>query len=44
LFSANDIEWVRYKVEPLDDEKSLELFSWNAFGQADPVDGFVDDS
>jgi hypothetical protein len=44
LFSANDIEWVRYKVELLDDEKSLELFSWNAFGQADPVDVFVDDS
>eukprot|EP00258_Populus_trichocarpa_P020670 XP_024436689.1 TMV resistance protein N [Populus trichocarpa] len=44
MFSANDIEWVRCKVEPLDDEKSLELFSWNAFGQADPVDGFVEDS
>ncbi|KAL9384221.1 hypothetical protein Peur_024544 [Populus x canadensis] len=44
LFSANDIEWVRCKVEPLDDEKSLELFSWNAFRQADPVDGFVEDS
>ncbi|XP_073268655.1 disease resistance protein RPV1-like [Populus alba] len=44
LFSANDIEGVRCKVEPLDDEKSLELFSWNAFGQADPVDGFVEDS
>nr|XP_034896461.1 disease resistance protein RPV1-like [Populus alba] len=44
LFSANDIEGVRCKVEPLDDEKSLELFSWNAFGQADPVDGFIEDS
>nr|XP_034896463.1 disease resistance protein RPV1-like [Populus alba] len=44
LFSANDIEWVRCKVEPLDIEKSFELFSWNAFGQADPVDGFVEDS
>ncbi|KAJ6885463.1 TMV resistance protein N-like [Populus alba x Populus x berolinensis] len=44
LFSANDIEGVRCKVEPLDDEKSIELFSWNAFGQADPVDGFVEDS
>ncbi|KAI5570746.1 hypothetical protein BDE02_11G049200 [Populus trichocarpa] len=44
LFSANDTKWVRCKVEPLDDEKSLELFSWNAFGQADPVDGFVEDS
>eukprot|EP00258_Populus_trichocarpa_P032289 XP_024448308.1 TMV resistance protein N [Populus trichocarpa] len=44
LFSANDIEGVRCKVGPLDDEKSLELFSWNAFGQANPVDGFVEDS
>ncbi|KAJ6885479.1 TMV resistance protein N-like [Populus alba x Populus x berolinensis] len=44
LFSVNDIEWVRCKVEPLDIEKSFELFSWNAFGQADPVDGFVEDS
>jgi len=44
LFSANDIQWVRCKVEPLDDEKSLEIFSWNAFRQANPVDGFVEDS
>uniref|UniRef100_A0A2K1R7X9 TIR domain-containing protein n=1 Tax=Populus trichocarpa TaxID=3694 RepID=A0A2K1R7X9_POPTR len=44
LFSANDIQWIRYKVELLDDEKSLELFSWNAFGQANPLDGFVEDS
>ncbi|KAL9346930.1 hypothetical protein Peur_061783 [Populus x canadensis] len=44
LFSANDIECVACKVEPLDKEKSLKLFSWNAFGQADPVDGFVEDS
>ncbi|KAJ6885457.1 TMV resistance protein N-like [Populus alba x Populus x berolinensis] len=44
LFSANDIEWVRCKVEPLDIEKSFELFNWNAFGQAYPVDGFVEDS
>ncbi|XP_073268901.1 disease resistance protein Roq1-like [Populus alba] len=44
LFSANDTEWVPCKVQPLDIEKSFELFSWNAFGQADPVDGFVEDS
>ncbi|XP_011002559.1 PREDICTED: TMV resistance protein N-like isoform X4 [Populus euphratica] len=44
LFSANDIEWFACKVKLLDIEKSLELFSWNAFGQADPVDGFVEDS
>ena len=43
LFSGNDIEWFECKVKPLDIEKSLELFSWNAFGQADPVDGFVED-
>uniref|UniRef100_A0A3N7HCT9 TIR domain-containing protein n=1 Tax=Populus trichocarpa TaxID=3694 RepID=A0A3N7HCT9_POPTR len=44
MFSANDIQQIRYKVELLDDEKSLELFSWNAFGQANPVDGFVEGS
>ncbi|XP_061982791.1 disease resistance protein RPV1-like [Populus nigra] len=44
MFSGNDIQWVRCKVEPLDDEKSLEIFSWNAFRQANPVDGFVEDS
>ncbi|XP_034896455.2 disease resistance protein Roq1-like, partial [Populus alba] len=44
LFSANDIEWFECKVEPLDNKKSLELFSWNAFGRAYPVDGFVEDS
>ncbi|KAJ6885474.1 TMV resistance protein N-like [Populus alba x Populus x berolinensis] len=44
LFSANDIEWFECKVKPLDNKKSLELFSWNAFGRADPVDGFVEDS
>nr|XP_034930712.1 disease resistance protein RPV1-like [Populus alba] len=43
LLSAND-EWVKCKVEPLDNGKSLELFSWHAFGQADPVEGFVEDS
>jgi hypothetical protein len=44
LFLANDIKWFDCKVKLLDIEKSLELFSWNAFGQADPVDGFVEDS
>ncbi|KAL9346921.1 hypothetical protein Peur_061774 [Populus x canadensis] len=44
LFSANDIEWVQCEVVPLDIEKSFELFSWNAFRQADPVDCFVEDS
>nr|XP_034892105.1 disease resistance protein RPV1-like [Populus alba] len=44
LFSANDIEWFECKVDPLDNKKSLELFSWNAFGRAYPVDGFVEDS
>jgi ribosomal protein S13 len=43
LLSAND-KWVKCKVEPLDNGKSLELFSWHAFGQAYPVEGFVEDS
>uniref|UniRef100_A0A6N2KIY0 TIR domain-containing protein n=1 Tax=Salix viminalis TaxID=40686 RepID=A0A6N2KIY0_SALVM len=44
LVSANDIEWVKCKVESLDNVKSLELFSWHAFGHAYPVEGFVEDS
>eukprot|EP00258_Populus_trichocarpa_P031994 XP_024448013.1 TMV resistance protein N-like [Populus trichocarpa] len=43
LIAAND-EFVKCKVEPLDNKKSLELFSWHAFGQAYPVEGFVEDS
>jgi ribosomal protein S13 len=43
LLSAND-KWVKCKVEPLDNGKSLELFSWHAFGQAYPIEGFVEDS
>ncbi|KAG5234673.1 TMV resistance protein [Salix suchowensis] len=44
LSANNDIEWVKCKVEPLDNVKSLELFSWHAFGQAYPVEGFAEDS
>jgi len=43
LIAADD-EFVKCKVEPLDNKKSLELFSWHAFGQAYPVEGFVEDS
>ncbi|XP_052301341.1 disease resistance protein RUN1 [Populus trichocarpa] len=43
LIAAQD-EFVKCKVEPLDNKKSLELFSWHAFGQAYPVEGFVEDS
>jgi len=41
---AADDEFVKCKVEPLDNKKSLELFSWHAFGQAYPVEGFLEDS
>uniref|UniRef100_A0A6N2NBG2 TIR domain-containing protein n=1 Tax=Salix viminalis TaxID=40686 RepID=A0A6N2NBG2_SALVM len=44
LVSANDIEWLKCKVEPLDNVKSLELFSWHAFGQVYPFEGFAEDS
>uniref|UniRef100_A0A6N2LHN0 TIR domain-containing protein n=1 Tax=Salix viminalis TaxID=40686 RepID=A0A6N2LHN0_SALVM len=44
LVSANDIEWLKCKVEPLDNVKALELFSWHAFGHAYPVEGFVENS
>ncbi|KAJ6885436.1 TMV resistance protein N [Populus alba x Populus x berolinensis] len=44
LFSANDTECVKLQVKPLDNKKSLELFSWNAFGRAYPVKDFVEDS
>jgi|UniRef100_A0A3N7FPI5 hypothetical protein len=39
-----DGECVKCKVEPLDNKKSLELFSWHAFGQACPVEDFLEDS
>ena len=43
LIAADD-EFVKFKVEPLNNKKSLELFSWHAFGQAYPVEDFVEDS
>ncbi|CAL5340911.1 unnamed protein product [Camellia sinensis] len=33
-----------HKVEILDYGESLELFSWHAFGQNRPIDGFTEDS
>jgi len=37
-----DGECVKCKVEPLENKKSLELFSWHAFGC--PVEDFLEDS
>ncbi|XP_008232442.1 PREDICTED: TMV resistance protein N-like [Prunus mume] len=31
-----------HKVETLDDKESLELFSWHAFGQDHPIEGYVE--
>ncbi|KAL7218272.1 hypothetical protein ACSBR2_011529 [Camellia fascicularis] len=33
-----------HKVEKLDNDESLELFSWQAFGKNCPIDGFIKDS
>ncbi|XP_058188497.1 TMV resistance protein N-like isoform X3 [Rhododendron vialii] len=31
-----------YKVQELDDKESLQLFSWHAFGQDHPIEGYVE--
>ncbi|CAL9006585.1 unnamed protein product [Prunus brigantina] len=31
-----------HKVETLDDKESLELFSWHAFGQDHPIEGYIE--
>lgn len=31
-----------YKVQELDDKESLQLFSWHAFGQDQPAEGYVE--
>ncbi|XP_052209756.1 disease resistance protein RPV1-like [Diospyros lotus] len=36
--------WKVYKVEKLDHAESLQLFSWYAFGQSHPIDGYLIDS
>ncbi|KAM7462849.1 hypothetical protein LguiA_030970 [Lonicera macranthoides] len=41
LLKAHEVYKV-HEVEKLDDDESLELFSWHAFGQNHPIDGFMD--
>ncbi|XP_052209884.1 disease resistance protein RPV1-like isoform X7 [Diospyros lotus] len=36
--------WKVHKVEELDHNESLQLFSWYAFGQSHPIDGYLVDS
>ncbi|XP_052210520.1 disease resistance protein RUN1-like [Diospyros lotus] len=36
--------WKVYKVKKLDHDESLQLFSWYAFGQSYPIDGYLVDS
>ncbi|CAL5401809.1 unnamed protein product [Camellia sinensis] len=43
LLRAHEIFHI-HKVEILDNDESLELFSWHAFGQNHPIDGFIEDS
>ncbi|CAL5340864.1 unnamed protein product [Camellia sinensis] len=43
LLKAHEVCRV-HKVEKLDNDESLELFSWHAFGKNRPIDGFIEDS
>ncbi|KAL7258122.1 hypothetical protein ACSBR1_004276 [Camellia fascicularis] len=43
LLKAHEVCRV-HKVEKLDNNESLELFSWHAFGKNCPIDGFIEDS
>ncbi|KAM7462851.1 hypothetical protein LguiA_030972 [Lonicera macranthoides] len=43
LLKAHEVYKV-HEVQKLDDDDSLELFSWHAFGQDHPIDGFMDHS
>ncbi|KAL7257871.1 hypothetical protein ACSBR1_004062 [Camellia fascicularis] len=43
LLKAHEVRRV-HKVEKLDNDESLELFSWHAFGKNRPIDGFIEDS
>ncbi|KAL7237767.1 hypothetical protein ACSBR2_003964 [Camellia fascicularis] len=43
LVKAHEVCWV-HKVEKLDNDESLELFSWHDFGKNCPIDGFIEDS
>ncbi|CAL5340896.1 unnamed protein product [Camellia sinensis] len=43
LLKANEV-YMMHKVERFDDDESLELFSWHAFGQDRPIDCYVEHS
>ncbi|GMP63298.1 hypothetical protein CsSME_00025037 [Camellia sinensis var. sinensis] len=43
LLKAHEVCRV-HQVEKLDNDESLELFSWHAFGKNRPIDGFIEDS
>ncbi|GMP63377.1 hypothetical protein CsSME_00025094 [Camellia sinensis var. sinensis] len=43
LLKAHEVCRV-HKAEKLDNDDSLELFSWHAFGKNCPIDGFIEDS
>ncbi|XP_028091392.1 TMV resistance protein N-like [Camellia sinensis] len=43
LLKAHEVCQV-HKVGKLDNDESLELFSWHAFGKNCPIDGFIEDS
>ncbi|CAL5401861.1 unnamed protein product [Camellia sinensis] len=43
LLKANEV-YMMHKVERFDDDESLELFSWHAFGQDHPFDCYVEHS
>ncbi|XP_052209889.1 disease resistance protein RUN1-like [Diospyros lotus] len=36
--------WKVHRVEELNHDESLQLFSWHAFGQSHPIDGYLIDS
>ncbi|CAL5340851.1 unnamed protein product [Camellia sinensis] len=43
LLKAHEVCQV-HKVQKLDHDESLELFSWHAFGENCPIDGFIEES
>ncbi|CAL5340845.1 unnamed protein product [Camellia sinensis] len=43
LLKANEV-YMMHNVERFDDDESLELFSWHAFGQDHPIDCYVEHS
>lgn len=43
LLKAHEV-YEKHKVEKLCDDQSLELFSWHAFGQNHPIQGYIEHS